>query len=298
MVRAIQLGLFFICFIMVLPSAEAQILNRLKRKAERAAEKAAEEEFDKAMSKKVDEELNQDSTERQNDEFGGYDRTEGALSEAITGRMMDKYDVSDVELPANYAFDLSISYEIQTEDEDPVEMTFLIAPQDEKYMGFSGRADSKQDFQYMVWDLDRNVFVMYQDNKDGKTLMKLPNFAQMAESEMEEEIADQADMTITKTGETREILGYSCEKYIIEDEKNYGEAWMARDFPYSYERFSALMSTRMKTPGYSKLSQEEGYALEMRTQEKKKGAKTTVMKVVDIDESGFRIANSNYSDKR
>ena len=297
MVRLIQMGFIFFCFIMVLPTAEAQILNRLKRKAERAAEKAAEEEFDKAMSKKVDEELNQDSTERRNDEFGGYDRTEEALSEAITGQMMGKYDVSDVELPDNYTFELSISYEIQTEDEDPVEMTFLLAPQDEKYMGFTGRGDSKQDFQQMVWDLERNVFVMYQDNEEGKTLIKLPNFTQLADKQMEEELAKQSEMTITKTGETKNILGYHCEKYIMEDDKNYGEAWMAHDFPYSYERFSALMSTHMKTPGYSKLSMEDGYALEMLTREKKKKAKTTVMKVVDIDASDFRIVNGDYSEK-
>jgi hypothetical protein len=72
---------------------------------------------------------------------------------------------------------------------------------------------------------------------------------------------------------------------------------MAHDFPYSYERFSALMSTHMKTPGYSKLSMEDGYALEMLTREKKKKAKTTVMKVVDIDASDFRIVNGDYSEK-
>jgi hypothetical protein len=285
-----------LCVLFFLPEAEAQILNRLKRKAERVAEKKVEEEFDKALAKKVDEEFEKDSTQRDGGEFGGYDRTESALADAIAGKYMDKFDMSDVELPETYEFDLTIAYEIQTEDEDPVNMSFIIAPEGEKYMGFTG-ATQGQEFQYMIWDLERNVFVMYQEQDGKKSLMKLPNFASIAEADQEQAM-EASEMEIRKTGETKTILGYTCEKYIIEDDKNYGEAWIAADFPYSYERFSALVSTQMKTPGYSELSEEQGYALEMLTREKKKKAKTTVMKVIDIDESGITINNSEYDASR
>ncbi len=287
---------FILCILFFLPEGEAQILNRLKRKVERAAEKKVEEEFDKALAKKVDEEFEKDSTQRDGGEYGGYDRTESALADAIAGKYMENFDMSDVELPESYEFELTIAYEIQTEDEDPVNMSFVIAPEGEKYMGFTG-IEQGQEFQYMVWDLERNVFVMYQEQDGKKSLMKLPNFASIAEADQEKQM-EASEMEIRKTGETKTILGYTCEKYIIEDDKTYGEAWIAADFPYSYERFSALVSTQMKTPGYSELSEQQGYALEMLTREKKKKAKTTIMKVIDIDESGFKIDNSEYTATR
>ena len=287
---------FFLCFLLSIPEGEAQLLNRLKRKAERAAEKKVEEEFDKALAKKVDEEFEKDSTHRDGGEFGGYDRTESAMADAIAGKYMDQFDMSDVELPESYEFELTIAYEIQTEDEDPVNMSFVIAPEGEKYMGFTGFSQDEE-FEYMVWDLERNVFVMYQEQDGKKSLMKLPNFASIAEADQEKQM-EASEMEIRKTGETKTILGYSCEKYIIEDDKTYGEAWIAADFPYSYERFSALVSTQMKTPGYSELSEQQGYALEMLTREKKKKAQTTVIKVIDIDESGFSINNSEYTADR
>ncbi|NBB88690.1 MAG: DUF4412 domain-containing protein [Bacteroidetes bacterium] len=287
---------FALAFLFLLPQSEAQILNRLKRKAERAAEKRVEEEFDKALAEKVDEEFEKDSTRRDGGDFGGYDRTESALADAIAGEYMDKFDMSDVELPETYTFDLKIEYEIKSEGEDPIYMAFIIPPDNEKYMGFTGASD-QEDFQYMIWDLERNVFVMYQENEGEKSLMKLPNFASIAEADQEKQL-EASEMEIRKTGETKTILGYTCEKYIIEDDKNYGEAWIADDFPYSYERFSALVSTQMKTPGYSELSEEKGYALEMLTREKKKNAKTTVMKVVNVDETGLTITNSEYASAR
>lgn len=282
--------------ILCLPESEAQILNRLKRKAERAAEKVVEEEFDKALAKKVDEEFEKDSTGRDGGEFGGYDRTESALADAIAGGYMDKFDVSHVELPETYDFDITIEYEIQSEDEDPVFMAFMIPPDDSKYMGFRGQSE-QEDFEYMIWDLERNVFVMYQNQDGQKSLMKLPNFASIAQTDMEKEM-EATDMRVKKTGEKKEILGYSCRKYIIENDEYYSEAWIAPDFPYSYDQFAGLVSTQVKTPGYSTISDEKGYALEMISREKKDNAPTTRMTVIKLDESAFKIDNSDYAQNR
>jgi len=284
-------------FLFLLPQTEAQILNRLKRKIERKAEEKAEqvidEEFDKALSKRVDEEFQNDSTYRDGGELGGYDRTNAALADAMAGGFMDKFDVSHVELPDDYDFEMTIDYQIETEGEEPVNMSFIIPPKKEKYMGFTG-TDQSQEFEYMVWDLDRKIFVMYQQKNGDKTLMKLPNFATVANQDMEKEMEEYSDMEIRKTKETKRILGYKCTKYIMENEEFYLEAWIAPKFPYTYEQFSGLVSTQMRTPGYSTISNEEGYALEMLSREKKKNAKATVMKVVNLDESKFSIDNSEY----
>ena len=290
----IILGFSFLFF---LPQSEAQIMNRLKRKIERKAEEKAEqiidEEFDKALSKKVDEEFQNDSTYRDGGEFGGYDRTNAALADAMMGGYMEKFDVSHVELPDAYDFEVTIEYQIETEDEEPVNIAFIIAPEDEKYMGFTGTTQGEE-FEYMVWDFERNIFVMYQQEDGDKTLMKLPNFATVANQDMERDMEEYSDIKITKTKETKQILGYKCRKYIMENEEFYGEAWIAPKFPYTYQQFSGMVSTQMQTPGYSTITDEEGYALEMLTREKKKNAKTTVMKVINLDESKFSIDNSEY----
>ncbi|MCZ7601860.1 MAG: DUF4412 domain-containing protein [Ignavibacteriales bacterium] len=69
--------------------------------------------------------------------------------------------------------------------------------------------------------------------KEGKTYMLMPTQNMYMEFDMEkfEDLAEETESNFKepiKTGETKDILGYSCEKWIFEDEEFTTEVWAAK----------------------------------------------------------------------
>jgi hypothetical protein len=250
---------FIIVFVSIffIPSSEAQILGRLQRKLERKLENKLEDELDKALSKKVDEELNQDTTLRKDNREGGYDRTGAALFEGMMG---SKFDMSDVELPDAYHFKGRLTYQIQSEEEkDALEVTYLFPEAEENVLGFK-TTDSEG--QYFIWDLDRDVIVMYTVDEEGnKNILKLPNMV----NEQLQTQEDSEEYTIEASGRTKTILGYSCAEYIMTGSDIESHAWIAKDFPFNVTDFSALMAQQAQNPSFQTLQQKGGMALEIIT---------------------------------
>lgn len=274
----ILVGIFF------LPQSEAQILGRLQRKLERKLENKLEDELDKALSKKVDEELNQDTTLRKDNREGGYDRTGAALFEGMMG---SKFDMSDVELPDAYHFRGSLTYQIHSEeDEDAVEVTYLFPAEEEKVLGF--KTDGSEG-QYFIWDLDRDVIVMYTvDEQGNKNILKLPNMVneQLQTEEESEEIKIEA------SGRTKTLLGYKCAEYIMTGSDFETHAWIAEDFPFNAMDFSALMAQQAQNPSFQTLPQKGGMALEITTYMGKDKKDKTHMIATSYSEETETIENT------
>jgi len=214
---------------------------------------------DKVLSKKVDKELNQDTSLREDHQEGGYDRTGAALFDGIMG---SKLGSSNVELPAAYHFKGTLTYEIVSEDEDePMEITYLFPKEEEATLGFTTSAQSDQ---YFVWDLDRDVFVLYTLDKDGnQSIMKLPA---MINEQIEAEAAEEeTDFTFEKTGRSKTILGYACSEYKMISDDTEVLAWIATDFPYQMGSFYSLMAQQAKNNSMSVLKENGGMALEIIT---------------------------------
>ncbi len=290
------LMLIFFCSFLPLTS-EAQILNKLTRKLEDKIEKMGEEEIDKELSKEVDKDLGQDTTLREDTTHGGYDRTSKALLEGILGSSMNP---ENIELPEDYHFDMSVTYEMTNEKDKVSYIKYLLPSSGTKVIGFEMMDEDKKAENKIVWDLEREVMVMYQEDKKGnKSLQKLPSFTNVFSKQMEQENEEKyGETTIKKTGKTKTILGYSCDEYIMENDEMISNVWIADKFPYSYRDFADVFSQQMKTPGYSELSEKEGFALEMKTTYKNKKARTSELKAVDINDEGFSINNADYVNKK
>lgn len=278
-------------------SLEAQILNKLTRKLEDKIEKMGEEEIDKELSKEVDKDLGQDTTLRKDTTYGGYDRTSKALLEGILGSSMNP---ENIELPDAYHFDMSVTYEMINEKDKASYIKYLLPSSGTKVIGFEMMDKDKKAESKIVWDLEREVMVMYQEDKKGnKSLQKLPSFTNVFSKQMEQENEEKyGETTIKKTGNTKTILGYSCDEYIMENDEIVSNIWIAGKFPYSYREYADVFSQQLKTPGYSELSEKEGFALEMKTTYKDKKANTTELKAVDISKDAFSLNNEEYMDDK
>ena len=281
------------CISLPIADAEAQILNRLKRKLEDKIEKMGEEEVDKEISKKVDQELNQDTTQRTDTSFGGYDRTNQALLEGILG---SKMNVENVELPERYTFEMSVTYDLKSDKNQGSYMKYLLPSENEQIIGFEILGEDKKPVNKIVWDLEREVMVMYSEDKKGnKSLQKLPSFTNLMAKQMEQENQEKyGETTIEKTGRTKIILGYKCTEYKLENKELISHSWIAEDFPYNYKKYAKVFAQQMQTSGLYKTQDLNGFPLAMTTEFKDDQVDTTEMEAIEINEKGIIIDNTAY----
>jgi hypothetical protein len=140
--------------------------------------------------------------------------------------------------------------------------------------------------------------------KDGKTYMLMPAQNMYMEFEegmfdmMEDESVEEEEYNKpVNTGETKDILGYSCEKWIFEDEEYITEVWAAKGLG-EFVMLSAPMAEEKMPDWYNDLS-EGGFFPMLVEAKKRDGSLDGRMEVVEIKEesvpnSMFEIP-SNYS---
>lgn len=131
--------------------------------------------------------------------------------------------------------------------------------------------------------------------KDGKTFMLMPaqnmymefsdemyNMMDIGEDDDTSEEAEEDFDMPEKTGETKDILGYSCEKWIFEDEEYTTEVWAAKGLG-EFVLLSVPMGKQNMPEWYNDIS--EGGFFPMLVEAKDAGGRIGGrMEVVDIKE--------------
>lgn len=130
----------------------------------------------------------------------------------------------------------------------------------------------------MLMDLSDNSMTTISTEKGKSTGFKMrrPNIKKYAENAMD-------DMKITRTGETKTIDGYKCEKVIYENEKEemVTTAWITQDIAMPWKEVIKSMSMGRMPGNYNNQEMVEGFAIESETVEKG-GKQTYKMKTTDI----------------
>jgi len=83
---------------------------------------------------------------------------------------------------------------------------------------------------------------------------------------------------VSKTGETKTILGHECEKFVFEQEDLTGEAWMTKDLG----AFMFFMESQQSMPAWQKEILDAGYFPLQVTQHSIRENKTSVYNVVEV----------------
>jgi hypothetical protein len=84
--------------------------------------------------------------------------------------------------------------------------------------------------------------------------------------------------SVTKTGETKTILGHECEKFVFEQEDLSGEAWMTKDLG----AFMFFMDSQQDMPSWQEEIVDAGYFPLHVTQHSKREDKTSVYNVTQV----------------
>jgi len=83
---------------------------------------------------------------------------------------------------------------------------------------------------------------------------------------------------ITKTGETKSILGHDCEKFLFEQENLEGEAWMTKDLG----AFMFFMESQQDMPAWQSEVLDAGYFPLQVTQYNKSEKTQSVYNVIEV----------------
>lgn len=83
---------------------------------------------------------------------------------------------------------------------------------------------------------------------------------------------------VSKTGETKTILGHECEKFVFEQEDLSGEAWMTKDLG----AFMFFMESQQDMPSWQSEIIDAGYFPLQVTQYSKRENKKSVYNVIEV----------------
>ncbi|MCS5489685.1 DUF4412 domain-containing protein [Algoriphagus limi] len=251
-------------------SANSQVLKKLK--------KAVEESVSKSANDKTEEETNK-------------------MLEGMMGALGEPADVEE-----SYAFKGFMILEITStnsrgKSEDPVRMKSYLSENPD----FSGIEIQDPDQENMktllIMDLKNQATVLLMDDGERKSSMAIGSDFDKIQEQVDLNSEDESSpdqIKITKTGNTKEILGYRCEEYEIEQADGKGTYWVSEEPIEGFSLFSPGSSPMVSNSAmerYQELfsSMPKGSILEMHYQDK--DGSTADMKTIDIQSSSPSLFN-------
>lgn len=276
-------------------SIEAQILDRIRNRAQQAAEDRVQQRIDEEVQKAAEQMVDQawDSI------FG-----DGIIGGGEGGGSIFRMN-SNVTTEDTYSFDIISTMEIEIIDEDgdtePPLIMKMHFNEDEMYTGtqFVGeQMDMDEGEVFIIYDFNNSAMVMLMESEDGKFSFAY-DWSQALETageEDEEEIDwDEVEewQNFTKIG-TKTILGYESDGYESRDEDAITEVWVTRDAGFGMEKMFQANANAKQLQGTIPENYPYGMMMEMTTENLQSGEKT-MMRVTDITQNaGVDYNMSDY----
>lgn len=272
-------------------AADAQIQDRAKDRAEQKANNRVDRKIDQGIDSGLDaiEGLfkRKNKNDKNKEDAGEAEVKENAADDEATQQAENAmtnafFGGSDVNLKPSYSFDQSVTMRTTIYDkkgkQDMVQNMDILFADDHPHICM--RVTMEGTDMDMIMDMDENYMVMLTD-AGGRKMAMVTKFDPAAYDQNDEEAEDFQSMNFTKTGRTKEILGYTCEEYTAEDDDMTYQYWMGDVDVDIYKGFMA-MREQQKEQGNEFEGMPEGTMMEMVAQSKKDGESTT-MQVTSID---------------
>jgi len=283
---------------------EAQILRNIGRKVQdnlaRAVEDMVVEKVSDAIVNAAMRPIEKSFDEMLRAAFEAdsiYYSTDPKYRDSLRFRSFEVYmeslnNMADV--PDQYVFDLSLTYLVEYEKKANSYKIHL--SKDAKTMAMEQLFD-KDDLGIVVLDFERDLNVIYsEDEKDGKKTQAVPSMLKIAASNAKAQSPEMNQkFNLTKTGKTKNLLGFNCEGYLATTDEFEIEFFHAPNFPVSWgEAYLNAVSSFAPMTAKKEYGQMSGMVLESTSKEKKSG-KVTVMKVTEFSQKSWTIKNSDYN---
>ncbi len=283
--------LIYLGFNLICTSASAQIsLGGIKKQAGNALGNALEnkiqQEMDKAAQKVVDKYWDRVLGKY----YGGLYENESSSTSSTRSSSQSAFPFimsNDVSLEDEYFFDNSIKIQIDTYKKNgKLDETIFINTHtnvNANYVGTSiepqGKKSSEQDF-FIINDFGNNAIVMLSES-DGQKMrvafalaLDEDALAKMADEQNEEINTDDNSAPKYEEIGTKQILGYTCKGYRMEDDEVISEVWISEQPIAGMEKVSGMLgkdnkNTQIDLPkGYPEGNMLETTVLNKKTKEK------------------------------
>lgn len=267
--------------------AQAQLLNRLKKKAQNAAEKKAEEK----ISERVERAAEQMVENSWNSVFGEMPE------DSTSGTKLPFMRSSNVTTEDEYNFDTITTMEIETLKKngksDPPVIMNMHFNEHEMYTGtqFESEEMKKEEGDlFIIYDFKNSAMLMLMRSEEDNFSFAydwnqpLENM-QNDSTEYEDIDWDEADewQGYTKIG-NKNILGYNCDGYRSKTDHENIEIWVTRDADFGMNNLFRANANAKQLKGKIPENYPQGMVMEMNTEDLKSGDKTT-MRVTDINKN-------------
>ncbi len=250
-------------------TANAQVFKKLGNKITRAAEKAVER---KAVQK---------TTRETEDAFDAAFNKEGKNK----GNRSGAFGLTSAEPEKTYAFNFKASMKM-TSGKDVMNLDYYL-PKSGNFFGTKIKDGKIRDDFFTVFDADKEAMFTYMKN-EGKKIRTGVDFKT-------DNTADDTDIvTIQATGNTKTILGYSCEEYAMKGKDMTGIIWVTREVDIRFPS-NLYLTQQRRNNNQEWMKNVDGWAMEMEmTDSSKRKPQIISMKCLSIEPSDFKINSSNY----
>ena len=160
------------------------------------------------------------------------EKAEKAGNNALEGMMGGMMEPANTE--SEYSFSGFMVMEVTSADkkgksEDPVRINYLLS-KEPAFMGMNFQDPKKpENTTTTIMDTKNQAMVMLMSSDGQKSSfaikMDYEKMQGMVDEEAEEQL-ENPDYKLTKTGNTKEILGYSCEEWLVVSEDGEGRYWI------------------------------------------------------------------------
>jgi len=250
-----------------------KLKKRVQNKLEQKVNQKINQKVDKEIDKAVDPILNGngESKEGEDGNAPNYD--------------FSKLGYESFELSGSYDYQFKIDWEISVDKDDPMEMSQMISEDGSHFaMEIQNKKRKKNETGIIIYDVkESEVIILVESEKQA-----IVTSMDMTEEIIEDAYEKENEFEITNTGEKKQILGYSCEKYTYSSEDGNGEVWITKDLKYSnYDIYSYMQKSSRKkkkqtmAAGWEKI--KDGFALESLNIDKDGNEVRMLAKSIDED---------------
>lgn len=292
--------LFIFVFLSIAPfSSSAQFIKKLKKAASRGIENALEEKVEEETNKYIQRQI-----EKQLAALYSQDSTESAPLNLDMDQILAGLG-EDVPTEDEYSFVGTAKFEVQNTSkngvkEDPLVMTSFFT-ENKNYTGMEFiDPENEGSVTVMIFDLNHDASILLMDNEGTKSSFAYKLNIDLVSNDVDEEARESlenSEFSIAKTGNKKEILGYTCEEYHVKTNDGEGEYWVTTESITGYESFWGKNSPFVSTKTQQRYSENfsglpEGNFMEMSFLSNE--GENMTMKVIEInpDKSmNFEMAN-------
>lgn len=185
----------------------------------------------------------------------------------------------------SFTFDIKLTYEMEDLAKHKGEkmMTTYFYSEEGTMTQMSGNEMS------MIYDFGQDKMIML--NEKDKTAIIMPARFGSAMAAKQTEATSKA--TVTKTGNTKKILGYNCEEYLIQDDKHTSNVWITTEIKLDYTKIAKVFGGQKGSASGSSDFDSQGMMMEM-TSYDKKGAAEMHMIMTEYKEETTTKSLSEY----